>query len=117
MAHYESTQTKCCSFQLLEESQVPKGLQHVGSPWSNSGRTLQLLSLWVYKKHGCGRPIQQAMSNIGGNNPGTTHRATKNQKGDPEKGKEVCRALQMDRELWVTSDYVADLHPSLANLF
>jgi len=57
-----------------------------------------LLSLWVYKKHGCGRPIQQAMSNIGGNNPGTTHRATKNQKGDPEKGKEVCRALQMDRE-------------------
>jgi len=54
--------------------------------------------LLTLQKHGCGRPIQQAMSNIGGNNPGTTHRATRNQKGDPEKGKEVCRALQMDRE-------------------
>jgi len=47
MAHYESTQTKCCSFQLLEESQVPKGLQDVGSPWSNSGRTLQLFVISV----------------------------------------------------------------------
>lgn len=45
-------------------------------------------------------------------NPG----ATRNQKGDPEKGKECCRALQMDREWWATSHYADDLHFSLANL-
>lgn len=52
MAHYESTQEKCCSFQLLEKSHVLTALQHIGSLWSNSGRTLQLfvISICGYTK-------------------------------------------------------------------
>lgn len=58
-----------------------------------AGLSSCLLSLWVWKKHGRGKPIPQATPSTGENNPRTTHRATGNQKRAPEKGKEGCRAL------------------------
>lgn len=104
----EHASKKCCSFLLLNKSRVPKCCNMDGSFWSNSaGVSSSLLPLKTWKKLACSRPTLQPSPSTGGNSPGTTRRASGNQKKLQRKGRRAAELFWTDRERQAAMDYVS----------